>query len=83
MRARFGNLEGNKLELKKLEQRAEVLLSQIEKNSKRIRQSISMEGFWDLRRVSANARMINELEWIVATINEIWENPERDLVINN
>jgi hypothetical protein len=71
------------MELKKLEQRAEVLLSQIEKNSKKIRQSVSMEGYLDQRRISANARMINELEWIVATIHEIWENPTRQIVVNN
>jgi vacuolar-type H+-ATPase subunit H len=71
------------MEVEKLEQRAEILLSQIEKNAKKIRNSVQNNGQWDLRRISANARMINELEWIAATINQIWENSERDLVAHN
>jgi hypothetical protein len=71
------------VELKKLEQRAEVLLSQIEKNSMKIRQSMQNEGFWDQRRIGANVRMIKELEWIVATINQIWENPNSEVVVNH
>lgn len=66
-----------------VEQRAEELLSQIEKNSRKIRQSVSLEGYWDQRRISANVRMIGELEWIVTTIHEIWENPDREVIVNN
>ena len=72
-----------KMELEKLKQRAEVLLSQIELNSKKIRNAAQNDQSWDIRHISANARMIHELEWIAAAINEIWENPERDIVAFN
>jgi hypothetical protein len=71
------------MELEKLKQRAEVLLSQIELNSKKIRNAAQNNQGWDIRRISANARMIHELEWIAAMIIEIWENPERDAVAFN
>jgi hypothetical protein len=71
------------MELEKLRQRAEVLLSQIELNSKKIRNAAQNGGSWDLRRISANARMINELEWVAAMINEVWENHSRDVVAFN
>ena len=71
------------MELEKLKQRAEILLSQIELNSKKIRNSVQNGRSWEIRLISANARMIHELEWIAATINEIWENPERDVVAFN
>jgi hypothetical protein len=63
--------------------RARVLPSQIELNSKKIRNAVQNSQRWDIRRISANARMINELEYIAAMINEIWENPERDIVAFN
>jgi hypothetical protein len=71
------------MELEKLKQRAEVLLSQIELNSKKIRNDIQNDQGYDLRRISANARMIHELEWIAATITEIMGNPEREMVAFN
>jgi hypothetical protein len=75
--------ENVKLEFEKLKQRAEILLSQIELNSKKIRNAFQNDHRWDIRRISANTRMINELEYIAAVINEIWENPERGIVAFN
>jgi hypothetical protein len=71
------------MELEKLEQRADVLLVQIERNAKKIRQTMQNGGQWDVRRISANVRMMNELEYILTLINCIWENPERDVTAFN
>jgi hypothetical protein len=70
-------------ELERLEQQADVLLRHVEKNSKKIRQQKLKLGKWDLRRLEATLRTINELYDLAAMINELWEHPDREQIVGN
>ena len=70
-------------ELDKLEQRAEVLMRNLEVNSKKIRQAKLKEQRWDMRRLEANLRIIHELRDLAEMINELWEHPDSEQIVRS
>jgi hypothetical protein len=70
-------------EVERLERHAEVLMRQIEGNSKKIRQQKLKENIWDTRRLEATLRIMHELKDISQMINELWEYPDREQVVGN
>jgi hypothetical protein len=69
----------NELEL--LEKQADVLMRHIEVNSKKIRQQKLKDNLWDLRRLEATLRIMHELNDLAVLINELWEHPDRAILI--
>ena len=70
-------------EVERLEGHAEVLMRQIEGNSKKIRQQKLKENIWDTRRLEATLRIMHELKDTSQMINELWEYPDREQVVGN
>ena len=68
-------------EIQKLETRAKVLMRHIETNSKKIRQTKLMNEIWDIRRIEATLRTMYELYNLAQMINELWEHPEREILV--
>jgi len=68
-------------ELMRLEQQADVLIRHLEVNSKKIRQQKLKEQKWDLKRLEANQRIIHELKDLAEMINELYEQPDREIII--
>jgi division protein CdvB (Snf7/Vps24/ESCRT-III family) len=68
-------------EIQKLETRAKVLMRHIETNSKKIRQTKLMNEIWDIRRIEATLRTMYELRNLAQMINELWEHPEREILV--
>jgi hypothetical protein len=62
-------------EMQSLERRADVAMKHVELNMKKIRQQMLKDGSWDLQRLQATNRIIDELCDIAAMINELWETP--------
>ena len=69
-------------ELEKLERQADVLMRNLELNSKKIRQAKLKSKTWDMRRLDANLRIIHELRDLAEMINELWEHPDREQIVN-
>jgi hypothetical protein len=70
-------------ELEKLEKQADVLMRHLEVNSKKIRQQKLKGLTWDLRRIDASLRIIHELRDLAEMINELWEHPDREVIIGS
>ena len=70
-------------ELERLEQQADVLLRHVEVNSKKIRQQKIKLGTWDLRRLEATLRTMQELQVLAQMVNELWEHPDREAIVGN
>ena len=68
-------------ELDILEQQADVLLRHVEINTKKLRQQKLKLGTWDLRRLEATLRIINELNDLAAMINELLEHSDREQIV--
>jgi hypothetical protein len=68
-------------EIQKLETRAKILMRHIETNSKKIRQTKLMNEIWDIRRIEATLRTMYELRNLAQMINELWEHPEREILV--
>ena len=66
-----------------MEQRAEVLMRSIETNSKKIRQAKLKTQTYDTRRIQANLRIMHELCDLASLINELYEFPDRDLIVGS
>jgi hypothetical protein len=64
-------------ELKRLENQAEVLMRNLELNSKKIRQYWLQYEKWDTQRIDANLRIVSELRDISLMINELKEYQHR------
>ena len=62
-------------EMQALERRADVVLKHVETNIKKIRQRMLKDGTWDLQRLQATNRIIDELCNIAEMIYELWETP--------
>ncbi len=69
-------------EMQALERRADVVLKHVEMNIKKIRQRMLKDGTWDLQRLQATNRIIDELCDIAEMINELWETPTVTQVAN-
>lgn len=65
----------------RLEQQADVLMRHLEVNSKKIRQQKLKEQIWDIKRLEANQRIIHELKDLAEMINELYEQPDRETII--
>ena len=70
-------------EIEKMEQRVDVLMRAIETNSKKIRQAKLKTQTYDLRRMEANLRIMHELCDLASLINELYEYPDRYLVVGS
>ena len=70
-------------ELERLEQQADVLLRHVEVNSKKIRQQKIKLGTWDLRRLEATLRTMQELHILAQMINELFEHPDREAIVGS
>ncbi len=68
-------------ELERLEKQADVLMRHIEVNSKKIRQQKIKDNLWDLRRMEATLRIMHELNDLAMLINELWEHPDRAIIL--
>ena len=68
-------------ELDKLEQQADVLMHHLEVNNKKIYQQKLADHNWDIRRIEANQRIINELRYLAELINELQEYIEREQLV--
>lgn len=66
-------------EVDKLEQRADVLMRQLELNAKKIRQSHLKDKRWDTNRVDATLRIISEIRDLSQMINELYEYASSEL----
>ena len=66
-----------------MEQRAEVLMRSIETNSKKIKQAKLKTQTYDIRRMQANLRIMHELCDLASLINELYEFPDRDLIVGS
>jgi len=62
-------------EMQSLERRADVAMKHVELNMKKIRHRMLKDGSWDLQRLQATNRIIDELCSIAEMINELWETP--------
>ena len=62
-------------EMQSLERCADVVLKHVEMNMKKIMQQMLKDGTWDLQRLQATNRIIDELCDIAVMINELWETP--------
>ena len=69
-------------EMQSLERRADVVLKHVEMNIKKIRQRMLKDGTWDLQRLQATNRIIDELCVIAEMINELWETPVVKPIVN-
>lgn len=70
-------------EIEKMEQRIDVLMRALETNSKKIRQAKLKTQTYDLKRIQANLRIMHELCDLASLINELYEYPDRDLIVGN
>ena len=68
-------------EIERLERHSDVLMSTVETNSKKIRQQKLMDRIWDIRRIEATRRILNELVDVAQMINELWEHPECEQIV--
>ena len=62
-------------EVERLEARADVLMRHVEANSKKIRQAKLKNGEWDIRRIVATLKIMQELIDLSQMINEFWKHP--------
>ena len=70
-------------EINKMEQRIDVLMRALETNSKKIRQAKLKTQTYDIRRIEANQRIMNELCQLASLVNEIWEHPDREQIVGS